>query len=61
MRNALKAIKKQIDDKEYEEKQAQSALVIKEAAALVSGKKNLPVLVAELNASSNTKVSVYIS
>lgn len=56
MRNTLKAIKKCLDDKEREEKQAQAASVVKQAEALVTAKVDSPLIVAELNASSNTKV-----
>lgn len=56
MRNHLKVIKKSLDDKEREEKQAQANNVIKEAVALVNENPNTPLLVAELRASSNTKV-----
>ncbi|XP_054282402.1 alanine--tRNA ligase, cytoplasmic [Macrosteles quadrilineatus] len=55
MRNHLKVIKKSLDDKEREEKQAQANNVIKEAVALANENPNTPLLVAELCASSNTK------
>jgi len=55
MRNSLKAIKKSLADKEQKEKQAMAAKVIKSAMELVSDKQNCPLLVAELNASSNTR------
>lgn len=56
MRNQLKSIKKSLDDKEREEKQLQANTVVKEAVALAVKDRNVPLLVAELNASSNTKV-----
>lgn len=58
MRNTLKAIKKRLDDKEREEKQALATAVIKQAEALVAAKVDCPLIVAELNASSNTKVGL---
>ncbi|KAG8265571.1 hypothetical protein J6590_092079 [Homalodisca vitripennis] len=55
MRNTLKALKKRLDDKDREDKQAMAASVIKDAVALVAKTPNCPLLVAELNAGSNTK------
>ncbi|KAG8329775.1 alanine--tRNA ligase, cytoplasmic isoform X2 [Homalodisca vitripennis] len=55
MRNTLKALKKRLDDKDREDKQAMAASVIKDAVALVAKAPNCPLLVAELNAGSNTK------
>lgn len=56
MRKKLQLIKKNLDDKEREGKQAQAAAVVKHATELASNKPNQPLLVAELNAGSNTKV-----
>lgn len=57
MRNNLKLLKKQLDDKERNDKAAIAGKVVEEAKALAAANNNAPVLVECLNAFSNTKVS----
>lgn len=57
MRNNLKLLKKQLDDKERNNKAAIAGKVVEEAKALVEAHNNAPVLVECLNAFSNTKVN----
>lgn len=57
MRNTLKLLKKQLDDKERNDKAAIAGKVVEEAKALAAANNNAPVLVKHLNASSNTKVN----
>lgn len=55
MRNNLKFLKKQLDDKERSDKAAIAGKVVEEAKALASANNSAPVLVESLNALSNTK------
>ncbi|XP_075211753.1 alanine--tRNA ligase, cytoplasmic isoform X1 [Lycorma delicatula] len=55
LRNNLRNLKKQLDDKDRLAKAAQAHSVVDEARALTAEKKNAPVLVAELKADSNIR------
>lgn len=55
MRNNLKLLKKQLDDKERYDKAAIAGKVVEEAKALTVANNSAPVLVECLNAFSNTK------
>lgn len=55
LRNSLKGLKKLLDDKERALKAALSANVGEEAKKIIEANLNEPVIVAELNAFSNTK------
>ena len=55
IRNALKALKKKLDDKERAAKAAVANLVVDQIKEFVKANPNLPVLVKELKAFSNTK------
>jgi hypothetical protein len=57
MRSNLKCLKKQLDDKVRASKAAVSANVIEEVKALLTANPKAPVIVQELRAYSNTKVS----
>lgn len=56
MRTLLKNLKKQLDDKERAVKAALAANVADEVKALCQANPNMPMLVKELQADSNTKV-----
>ena len=57
MRSNLKCLKKQLDDKDRASKAAVSANVIEEVKALLTANPEAQVIVQELRAYSNTKVS----
>lgn len=57
MRSNLKRLKKQLDDKDRASKAAVSANVIEEVKVLLTGNPTASVIVQELRAYSNTKVS----
>lgn len=56
MRNLLKNLKKQLDDKERSVKAAVATAIADEVKALCQANPNVPVMVRELKADSNTKV-----
>jgi D-ribose pyranose/furanose isomerase RbsD len=58
MRSNLKRLKKQLDDKDRASKAAVSADVVEEVKALLAANPKAPVIVGELKAYSNTKVSL---
>lgn len=55
MRNVLKSLKKQLDDKERAGKAAIAANVVEKAKELCMANKDAPILVQQLHAYSNTK------
>ncbi|KAH0812847.1 hypothetical protein GEV33_009946 [Tenebrio molitor] len=55
IRNALKALKKKLDDKDRAAKAAVANLVVDQIKEFVKANPNLPILVKELKAFSNTK------
>jgi hypothetical protein len=58
MRSNLKHLKKELDDKDRASKAAVSANVVEKVKALLAGNPNALVIVQELKAYSNTKVSL---
>jgi hypothetical protein len=60
MRSNLKCLKKQLDDKDRASKAAVCADVVEEVKALFAANPKTPVIVQELKAYSNTKVSPVI-
>ncbi|PSN35457.1 Alanine--tRNA ligase [Blattella germanica] len=55
LRTTLKGLKKQLDDKDRASKAAVSADVIEDAKAFITANPNIPVVVRELKAFSNSK------
>lgn len=55
MRNTLKKFKKLLDDKDRAAKAAIADTVVKTVTEFIGGNKNIPVVVQELKAYSNTK------
>jgi hypothetical protein len=60
MRSNLKHLKKQLDDKDRASKAAVCADVVEEVKALFVANPKSPVIVRELKAYTNTKVSLLI-
>lgn len=55
LRNALKVLKKQLDDKERANKAALAAGVVEQAKKIIEANLNKPFIVAEVKAFSNNK------
>jgi hypothetical protein len=60
MRSNLKHLKKQLDDKDRASKAAVCADVVEEVKALFAANPKAPIIVRELKAYSNTKVSLFV-